>query len=113
MINSIEEAGYEAAAADGVRNGGQKENKNKRMGLRRGKWTTEEENYANRLITEFKSGFVNAASDHDFTGTDSIPGMQTSPLNADKHCRFCFCQSASYVIISCVIISAPFPASFM
>ena len=58
ILTSIVEAGYEAAAADGVALGGQKEGKNKRVGLRRGKWTTEEENYANRLIQEFKSGLL-------------------------------------------------------
>lgn len=60
MLNSIEEAGYEAAAADGVVTavGSMKEGKLKRIGLRRGKWTVEEENYANRLIQEFKSGLL-------------------------------------------------------
>lgn len=58
ILNTIEEAGYEAAAADGVGGTGLKEGKNKRIGLRRGKWTTEEENYANRLIQEFKSGLL-------------------------------------------------------
>jgi len=56
MPSSIEEAAYEAAAADGV--GILGGNKMKRAGMRRGKWTTEEENYANRLIQEFKSGLL-------------------------------------------------------
>ena len=55
MPTSIEEAAYEAAAADGVGIGG---GRGKRVGMRRGKWTTEEENYANRLIQEFKSGLL-------------------------------------------------------
>lgn len=57
VLSSIEEAGEAAAYADGVA-GPHKEGKNKRMGLRRGKWTLEEENYANRLIHEFKSGLL-------------------------------------------------------
>jgi hypothetical protein len=58
ILHSIEEAGYEAAAADDLSVGRMKEGKLRRMGLRRGKWTTEEENYANRLIQEFKSGLL-------------------------------------------------------
>ena len=58
LPSSIEEAAYEAAEADGVAVGSIKESKSKRVGLRRGKWTTEEENYANRLIQEFKSGLL-------------------------------------------------------
>ena len=57
-------AAMEAAAADGVAplalNHKIKEEgvKGKKAGLRRGKWTTEEENYASRLIQEFKSGLL-------------------------------------------------------
>lgn len=34
------------------------ENKSKKLELRRGKWTPEEEAYANRLIEEFKNGML-------------------------------------------------------
>jgi hypothetical protein len=57
VLSSIQEAGEAAAYADGVA-GSHKEGKIKQMGLRRGKWTLEEENYANRLIHEFKSGLL-------------------------------------------------------
>jgi hypothetical protein len=59
--HTLETAAHEAAMADGLipvagsQNG---EVKIKKAGLRRGKWTTEEENYANRLIFEFKLGLL-------------------------------------------------------
>lgn len=63
MIASLEAAAHEAALEDGVLTGySQNRNddlfKTKKAGLRRGKWTTEEESYANRLIYEFKLGLL-------------------------------------------------------
>jgi hypothetical protein len=62
MINSLEAAAHDAAVEDGVLVGygiGKEEQfKLKKIGLRRGKWTTEEEAYANRLIAEFKLGLL-------------------------------------------------------
>ena len=61
---NLEAAAMAAALEDGVL-GGDMSNKlsdamlkKQKAGLRRGKWTTEEENYANRLIHEFKSGLL-------------------------------------------------------
>ena len=61
--STLEHAAKEAAVADGVlildansKSQQQAEFKPKKMGLRRGKWTGEEEGYANRLIMEFKAG---------------------------------------------------------
>ena len=58
--HSLEAAAHEAAIADGVLANGLDMNdiKNRKAGLRRGKWTAEEECYANRLIQEFKSGLL-------------------------------------------------------
>lgn len=54
---SLENAAHEAALADGlIESSGRGPLRSKKMGLRRGKWTTEEENYANKLISEFKMG---------------------------------------------------------
>ena len=60
---NLEAAAHEAALADGLiascgptGDGGTA--KLKKIGLRRGKWTTEEEYYANRLIYEFKLGLL-------------------------------------------------------
>lgn len=61
VVSSLEIAAHDAAIADGLisgSNGKTVENKMKKAGLRRGKWTTEEELYANRLIQEFKSGLL-------------------------------------------------------
>ena len=65
---ALEAAAREAALADGLiaeRNspsnlvgGDNTPGKSKKVGLRRGKWTTEEEFYANRLIYEFKLGLL-------------------------------------------------------
>jgi len=60
-ISSLEMAAHDAALTDGlIHPQGMKinENKTKKLGLRRGKWTPEEEYYANRLIQEFKSGLL-------------------------------------------------------
>ena len=61
-VSSIELAAIEAAVADGVGMPPiqlpEGDIKSKKIGLRRGKWTTEEEVYANRLIQEFKSGLL-------------------------------------------------------
>ena len=57
-------AAMEAAFEDGVLDGGDVNQlseaaiKSRKAGLRRGKWTIEEENYANRLIREFKLGLL-------------------------------------------------------
>ena len=54
----------EAAFEDGVLGGdidkqlSEAAMKGRKAGLRRGKWTQEEENYANRLIHEFKLGLL-------------------------------------------------------
>jgi hypothetical protein len=59
---SIESAAHDAAIADCVLppnpNFKAGEIKVKKAGLRRGKWTTEEEAYSNRLIMEFKLGLL-------------------------------------------------------
>jgi hypothetical protein len=59
---AVEAAAMEAALADGLiatSNGTYpNDEKSKKSGLRRGKWTTEEELYANRLIYEFKLGLL-------------------------------------------------------
>lgn len=63
-ISNFEAIAIEAAVADGLissntviklTNG---DMKSKKAGLRRGKWTAEEEFYANRLIYEFKLGLL-------------------------------------------------------
>jgi hypothetical protein len=59
--NTLESAAHEAALADGLiptDGTASGESKAKKAGLRRGKWTTEEESYANRLILEFKLGLL-------------------------------------------------------
>ena len=60
LANSLEVAAEEAALADGLVDASslRYDNKQKKVGLRRGKWTVEEEGYANRLIHEFKSGLL-------------------------------------------------------
>lgn len=59
---SLESAAHEAALADGVLSSSafklNEPLKAKKAGLRRGKWTSEEESYANRLIYEFKLGLL-------------------------------------------------------
>ena len=57
-VNSLEIAAREAAVADGIIPNSQAEINPKKIGLRRGKWTPEEEAYANQLITHFKSGIL-------------------------------------------------------
>lgn len=54
--STLEAAALEAAVEDGLLPSS--ESKLKRAGLRRGKWTAEEEAYANRLIYEFKLGLL-------------------------------------------------------
>jgi hypothetical protein len=59
--SSVEAAAVEAALADGlisVNGLYVSDEKAKKAGLRRGKWTSEEEAYANRLIYEFKLGLL-------------------------------------------------------
>lgn len=54
---SIEEAAREAALADGLMLEKHSDpSQDRKQNLRRGKWTAEEESYANRLIVEFKLG---------------------------------------------------------
>jgi hypothetical protein len=63
---NLEAAAHEAALADGIISSSLSDNckindtisKTKKAGLRRGKWTAEEESYANRLISEFKMGLL-------------------------------------------------------
>lgn len=58
---SVEAAAMEAAMADGLISANglyTTDEKAKKAGLRRGKWTSEEEAYANRLIYEFKQGLL-------------------------------------------------------
>jgi hypothetical protein len=55
---SLETVAQEAAIADGLISGEAPDSKMKKAGLRRGKWTAEEESYANRLIYEFKLGLL-------------------------------------------------------
>ena len=62
-IANLEAAAMEAAFEDGVLDGdvnklSEAALKSRKAGLRRGKWTPEEENYANRLIREFKLGLL-------------------------------------------------------
>ncbi|KAJ1434205.1 hypothetical protein B484DRAFT_478169 [Ochromonadaceae sp. CCMP2298] len=60
-VSSVEAAAAEAAVADGLVSSvyGKDDNaKARKASLRRGKWTTEEEYYANRLIYEFKLGLL-------------------------------------------------------
>ncbi|RYY69266.1 hypothetical protein EON63_23870 [archaeon] len=57
--NTLEAAAHEAALADGlIQSDLNGDAKSKKASLRRGKWTTEEEAYANRLIYEFKLGLL-------------------------------------------------------
>lgn len=62
--NYLESVAHEAAIADGLIAGENTQNhsaemaKARKAGLRRGKWTAEEEFYANRLIYEFKLGLL-------------------------------------------------------
>ncbi len=62
LTSSLETAALEAAVADGLIQHNtmnpKVEQKLKKADLRRGKWTTEEENYSNRLISEFKLGLL-------------------------------------------------------
>ena len=66
-VSAVEKAAREAAVADGLVAADEAAltkaaeaamNRAKKAGLRRGKWTTEEEYYANRLIYEFKLGLL-------------------------------------------------------
>ena len=61
LSSTLENAAMEAAMADGLISSSSQygsEEKIKKSGLRRGKWTAEEEFYANRLIYEFKLGLL-------------------------------------------------------
>ena len=63
MTSSLETAALEAAVADGLISHQSTFNKSeqkqkKTVDVRRGKWTVEEENYSNRLISEFKLGLL-------------------------------------------------------
>lgn len=52
----------------------------KKIGYRRGKWTVEEEAYANRLISEFKSGML-PLTDGTTLRTSAVSSLRTlSPL---------------------------------
>lgn len=61
VTTAVEAAAMEAAVADGLITANglyASDEKAKKSGLRRGKWTSEEEFYANRLIYEFKLGLL-------------------------------------------------------
>ncbi len=58
MVPTLESAAREAALADGIISSDGSNDKSKKSNLRRGKWTSEEEEYANRLISEFKLGLL-------------------------------------------------------
>lgn len=59
IAHTLETAAHEAAMADGlIPQDISPDAKMKKAGLRRGKWTPEEESYANRLIYEFKLGLL-------------------------------------------------------
>lgn len=61
LTKTLENAAHEAAMEDGLiptDGNNASELKAKKAGLRRGKWTAEEESYANRLIFEFKLGLL-------------------------------------------------------
>ena len=58
--SNLENAAVEAAIADGILKGNKvpPESRLKKAGIRRGKWTAEEEAYSNQLIHEFKAGLL-------------------------------------------------------
>lgn len=60
--SNLENAAVEAAIADGILKGSKlltnDPNRLKKTGIRRGKWTAEEEAYSNQLIHEFKAGLL-------------------------------------------------------
>ena len=65
MTETMREAAEEASIADGVYSSlssdmqsAQSKAISKKQGLRRGKWTPEEEAFANRLIEDFKAGLL-------------------------------------------------------
>jgi hypothetical protein len=60
LTDTMREAANEASLADGVISYGTvtAHDNAKKSDLRRGKWTPEEEAYANRLIEEFKNGML-------------------------------------------------------
>lgn len=59
FLPKLESAAQEAAVADGLIPAEPGDSKAaKKPSLRRGKWTSEEESYANRLIYEFKLGLL-------------------------------------------------------
>jgi hypothetical protein len=60
LTDTMREAANEASLADGVISYGTvtTHDNAKKSDLRRGKWTPEEEAYANRLIEEFKNGML-------------------------------------------------------
>jgi vacuolar-type H+-ATPase subunit B/Vma2 len=58
--SNLENAAVEAAIADGILKGSKipPDSRAKKAGIRRGKWTAEEEAYSNQLIQEFKAGLL-------------------------------------------------------
>lgn len=52
------DAAYAASLADGVSVNGKQAALTEKVALRRGKWTIEEEQFALRLIEEFRSGLL-------------------------------------------------------
>jgi hypothetical protein len=59
--SNLEAAAVEAAIADGILKGNKMTSeamRSKKSGVRRGKWTAEEESYSNQLIYEFKAGLL-------------------------------------------------------
>ena len=106
MTDTMREAAQEASIADGVLPAELQttssstvsssttlndQNKSKKADLRRGKWTTEEEAYANRLIEEFKAGLLPIAD-----GT-TLRTFLSKLLNCDP-----MRISKKYVGINCI-----------
>jgi len=91
---SLTDAAHEAAVADGVllhaldANGA----RDKKAGLRRGKWTPEEEGYANRLIAEFKVTLLTShATRHTSHATRHTSHVTRHSLHLSRHLHRSVC----------------------
>ena len=116
--SSLELSAQEAAVEDGLLPssvlGPETRAKTSKIGLRRGKWTTEEENYANRLIQEFKAGLL-PLTDGTTLRTFLSKLLNCDPMRISKkfvgmNCigkvKFCF-----YICLSVIVCSIPMIAS--